>query len=135
MAQALSDDIQFRVLKASAAGMSARQATARFGVGISTAIRWIARAKEGEPTAGLGCEGADGRLKKSAHALEQDRPDVLKRRRIWFDGQLDLDPGKLIFIDETGLSNKMARLRGVPFEASVAELGYRTGIGRSQTTA
>jgi transposase len=51
MAQALSDDLRFRVLKASAAGMSARQAAARFGVGISTAIRWIARAKEGEPTA------------------------------------------------------------------------------------
>lgn len=50
MAQALSDDLRLRVLKASAAGMSARQAAARFGVGISTAIRWIARAKEGEPT-------------------------------------------------------------------------------------
>lgn len=50
--------------------------------------------------------------KKSAHALEQDRPDVLKRRRAWFDGQLDLDPARLVFIDETGLSTKMARLRG-----------------------
>ena len=50
--------------------------------------------------------------KKSAHALEQDRPDILKRRRDWFDGQLDLDPAKLVFIDETGLSTKMARQRG-----------------------
>ena len=50
--------------------------------------------------------------KKSAHALEQDRPDILKRRQAWFDGQLDLDPAKLVFIDETGLSTKMARLRG-----------------------
>jgi putative transposase len=50
MAQALSDDLRLRVLKASASGMSARQAAARFGVGISTAIRWIARAKDGEPT-------------------------------------------------------------------------------------
>jgi len=50
--------------------------------------------------------------KKSAHALEQDRPDILKRRRDWFEGQLDLDPAKLVFIDETGLSTKMARLRG-----------------------
>lgn len=44
--------------------------------------------------------------------MEQDRPDVLKRRRDWFDGQLDLDRAKLVFIDETGLSTKMARLRG-----------------------
>lgn len=49
---------------------------------------------------------------KSAHTLEQDRPDILKCRRDWFDGQLDLDPAKLVFIDETGLSTKMARLRG-----------------------
>lgn len=33
-------------------------------------------------------------------------------RRLWFDGQLDLDPDKLVFIDETGASTKMARLRG-----------------------
>lgn len=44
--------------------------------------------------------------------MEQDRPDILRRRLAWFDGQLDLDPAKLIFIDETGLSTKMARLRG-----------------------
>ncbi len=36
----------------------------------------------------------------------------MKRRLDWFDGQLDLDPAKLVFIDETGLSTKMARLRG-----------------------
>ena len=49
MARALSDDLRVRVLKASATGMSARQAAGRFGVGVSTAIRWIARAAEGEP--------------------------------------------------------------------------------------
>jgi transposase len=37
---------------------------------------------------------------------------VLIARRLWFDGQLDLDPEKLIFVDETGASTKMARLRG-----------------------
>lgn len=34
------------------------------------------------------------------------------RRQAWFDGQLDLDPARLIFIDETSASTKMARLRG-----------------------
>ena len=34
------------------------------------------------------------------------------RRQAWFDNQIDLDPTKLVFIDETGLSTKMARLRG-----------------------
>lgn len=34
------------------------------------------------------------------------------RRQAWFDGQPDLDPERLVFIDETGASTKMARLRG-----------------------
>ena len=33
-------------------------------------------------------------------------------REVWFEGQLDLDPRRLVFIDETGASTKMARLRG-----------------------
>ena len=33
-------------------------------------------------------------------------------REAWFDGQPDLAPERLIFIDETGLNTKMARLRG-----------------------
>ncbi|MGC5845280.1 helix-turn-helix domain-containing protein, partial [Mesorhizobium abyssinicae] len=48
MGKALSDDLRSRVVKASAEGMSARQAAARFGVGVSSAIRWISRAKIGE---------------------------------------------------------------------------------------
>lgn len=55
---------------------------------------------------------AGGTLKKSAHALKQDRRDIVKRRRAWFDSQPDLDPSKVVFIDETGLSTRMARLRG-----------------------
>lgn len=50
--------------------------------------------------------------KKSAHATEQDRPDVLKRREDWFNNQLDLDPVRLVFIDETWAATNMARLRG-----------------------
>jgi len=39
--------------------------------------------------------------KKAGRATEQDRPDVLKRHEEWFEGQLDLDPERLDFIDET----------------------------------
>ena len=49
---------------------------------------------------------------KSAHAAEQDLPDVLSRRRAWFESQIDLDPEHLVFIDEPGASTKMARLYG-----------------------
>ena len=50
--------------------------------------------------------------KKTAHASEQQRDDVRAARQAWFDGQFDLDPERLVFIDETGASTKMARLRG-----------------------
>ena len=36
----------------------------------------------------------------------------MKRRREWFDGQLDLDPERLVFIDETWASTNMARRHG-----------------------
>jgi transposase len=36
----------------------------------------------------------------------------VKRREAWFEGQLDLDPRRLVFVDETGATTKMARLRG-----------------------
>jgi transposase len=50
--------------------------------------------------------------KKTAHAEEQQRADVLKQRRDWFAGQADLDPSKLVFIDETGASTNLARKSG-----------------------
>jgi len=34
------------------------------------------------------------------------------RREAWFAAQPDLDPERLVFIDETGTSTKTARLRG-----------------------
>ncbi len=51
-------------------------------------------------------------FKKTAHASEQQRPDVLRRRRAWVEAQPDLDPEKLVFVDETGASTKMARRSG-----------------------
>jgi transposase len=50
--------------------------------------------------------------KKTAHAAEQQRADVANARKAWFDAQPDLDPEKLVFIDETGATTKMARLYG-----------------------
>jgi transposase len=38
------------------------------------------------------------RKKKTAHAAEPDRPDIVKRRRAWFKCQLDLDPERLVFM-------------------------------------
>jgi transposase len=41
MVKSLSDDLRGRVVEAVEAGSSRRQAAARFGVGVSSAIRWV----------------------------------------------------------------------------------------------
>ncbi len=51
-------------------------------------------------------------LKKTAHAAEQRRSEVDAQRRAWFEGQIDLEPERLVFVDETGTSTKMARRYG-----------------------
>src|SRR5829696_6697137 len=50
--------------------------------------------------------------KKIVHAAEQERPDVAAARAAWKEAQPALDPARLVFIDETGTSTAMARLRG-----------------------
>jgi transposase len=45
-------------------------------------------------------------------AAEQERPDVAEARMRWQDEQPQLDPAKLVFVDESGASTKMARLYG-----------------------
>lgn len=52
MARAYSQDLRDRVIDAALAGLPARYAAARFGVGDATAIVWVRRAREtGERTA------------------------------------------------------------------------------------
>ena len=50
--------------------------------------------------------------KKSLHAAEQDRPDVAEARRAFIRRQPALDPGHLVFIDETWASTNMTRRYG-----------------------
>ena len=54
----------------------------------------------------------DQRSKKSLYATEQDRPDVARRRARWKKYQGQLDPRRLVFIDETWAKTNMTRLRG-----------------------
>ena len=46
------------------------------------------------------------------HASEQDRPDVARRRLRWRTHQGQIDPRRLVFIDETWAKTNMAPLRG-----------------------
>jgi hypothetical protein len=71
--------------------------------------------------------------KKTAHASEQDRPDILKRREAWFEGQLDLDPERLVFIDETWASTNMARTHGRCRRGERLRIGIPHGHWKTMT--
>jgi transposase len=45
-------------------------------------------------------------------AAEQERPDVAEARARWRQDQPDLDPSRLVFIDETWAKTNMAPIRG-----------------------
>lgn len=45
-------------------------------------------------------------------AAEQDRPDVARRRLRWKKYQAQIDPTRLVFIDETWAKTNMTRTRG-----------------------
>jgi transposase len=47
------------------------------------------------------------RKKKSLHASERDRPDVQKKRRSFRRKVLKIEPKRLIFVDETGITTAM----------------------------
>ena len=64
-----------------------------------------------------GCVLIRSPIKKTAHASEQERVDVRAKRRRWRKRQDWLKHhlhllGRIVFIDETRLNTKMARLRG-----------------------
>jgi transposase len=70
--------------------------------------------------------------KKTLIAAEQDRPDVAQRRSQWRAMQPQIDPAKVVFLDETWAKTNMTRRYGR------SELGTRlvekTPCGRWQTT-
>jgi transposase len=52
------------------------------------------------------------RKKKSTHAAEQDRPDVVEARRQWPEKLAGVAPNDLVFLDETGANTAMQRTHG-----------------------
>ena len=55
------------------------------------------------------------------------------RRQAWFDGQLDLDPARLVFIDETFASTNMARTHGRAPRGQRLRMGVPHGHWRTTT--
>jgi transposase len=73
------------------------------------------------------------RKKKTGHAVEQDRPDVLRKRRAWFETQPDLDPERLVFIDEPWAATNMARSHGRCRRGDRLRMGFPHGHRKTTT--
>jgi transposase len=57
-----------------------------------------------------GAEGAGlGAEEKTLRAAERDRDDVAEARAAWRAELAGIDPGRLVFLDETGIDTRMAR--------------------------
>ena len=50
--------------------------------------------------------------KKSSRAAEQDRADVVVKRKNWRATQDTVEPERLVFLDETSLKTDLTRIRG-----------------------
>ena len=64
----------------------------------------------------------------------------MKQRQEWFDAQRDLDPGRLVFIDDpggiarsVGLNTKMARIRGRSRKGERCRAGIPHGHWKTTT--
>ena len=116
MARAYSQDLRDRVIDAALAGVSARQAAARFGIGIATAV-WVRRAREtGERTARP--QGQPQRSKLDPHrafllGLIEAKDDITlleMQERLAAERGLRASVGTIwIFLDRAGLTFKKVR--------------------------
>jgi len=70
------------------------------------------RSKRPEVRCGTSFRPRSSASKKTVVASERDRPDVARRRVQWTERQDQIDPERLVFIDETWIKTNMEPLRG-----------------------
>lgn len=118
MAKYLSEDLRVRVIEAVGAGASRRQAAARFGVSVSSAIRWVAEWRTSGRTAPR-VQGGDRRSDRveaeAAFLLEQvsETPDITLaelREALWRERGLQVAVSTLWrFFDRRRITLKKRR--------------------------
>src|ERR671918_699357 len=109
MARPYSLDLRERVVARVEAGDSCRVVSRLFGVSVASVVKWSQRKRS---TGSAAARPRGSASKKSLHASEQDRADVIRRRRRWKIHQGKLDPARLVFIDETWAKTNMTRTHG-----------------------
>ncbi|MBB3938434.1 transposase [Novosphingobium fluoreni] len=73
------------------------------------------------------------RKKRPVTRIEQDRPDVLRQRQRWFGGQIDFEPERLVFIDETWIATNMTRSHGRSAKDERLRMGFPHGHRKTTT--
>ncbi len=119
MVKSLSDDLRVRVVEAVDAGASRRQAASRFGVSVSSAIRWVRRWRDrGEVRARpQGGDRRSGRIEAQADfilAAVEERPDVTlaELQALLLERGVSVGIGSLWrFFERRGISFKKNRAR------------------------
>ncbi len=119
MVKSLSDDLRVRVVEAVDAGASRRQAASRFGVSVSSAIRWVRRWRDrGEVRARpQGGDRRSGRIEAQAGfilAAVEERPDVTlaELQALLLERGVSVGIGSLWrFFERRGISFKKNRAR------------------------
>jgi transposase len=100
----------------------------------SYAASWIERASRWRSRPSIASSFATGSVaKKTGHAAERERADALNARKVWFDGQLDLEPERLVFIDETSTATNMTRGHGRCHRGERLRMGYPHGHRKTTT--
>lgn len=119
MTRAYGQDLRERVLVEADRIGSARAAAARFGVGISTAIEWVRRARDGERTARRQGQPKGSKLDPHAEylrALVEETSDITlgeMRARLLAERGLSAGIGTLCrFFKQRAITFKKKRSRG-----------------------
>lgn len=71
--------------------------------------------------------------KKSLHAAEQDTESVRQQRQCWQQETSQIDPAKLIFLDESGITTQMTRRYGRAARGERVNEGIPAGHWRTLT--
>ena len=71
--------------------------------------------------------------KKSLHAQEQDTPETRQRRQAWRDHVSRIDPRRLVFLDESGVTAEMTRRYGRAARGERVREGTPAGHWRTLT--
>jgi transposase len=71
--------------------------------------------------------------KKSLHAQEQDTPENRQRREAWREAVSRIDPQRLVFLDESGMTTEMTRRYGRAGRGERVREGTPAGHWRTLT--